>query len=273
MSYDQQTITELADRLVTAQRTKVGAAPLRDMLSSGDATADLDAAYAVQRLNIDRRVAAGERIVGRKIGLTSVAVQTQLGVDSPDFGALFAGDTYCDSEPVKLGQFLLPRVEAEVAFVLSADLDMPSPTAVDVLRATDFVLPAIEIVDSRVADWGIKLVDTVADNASGAATVLGLTPVPLLAGEPFDLRTCGMVIDRGGEQVSVGAGAACLGSPVTAVVWLARELVRRGDPLRAGDLVMSGALGPVVPVTGPGVFEARIDGLGSVRAVFEEGDK
>lgn len=257
-------IAALADRLVQAQQTRTGCPPLRDTIT------DIDTAYAVQSLNVRRRVDAGERVVGRKIGLTSLAVQRQLGVDSPDFGALFAADTYSDGEPVDLSRFLLPRVEAEVAFVMAQDLDIDSPTAVDVLRATDFVLPAIEIVDSRVAGWDIKLVDTVADNASGAATVLGLTPVPLAG---LDLRTAGMVIEHRGDVVSVGTGAACLGNPVTAVVWLARELARRGDPLRAGDLVLSGALGPVVPVTGPGVYEARIDGVGSVRAAFTGGEQ
>lgn len=264
MTLSEAQIAALADRLVEAQNSRSGCAPLRELIT------DVDTAYAVQSVNVQRRVAAGERVVGRKIGLTSLAVQRQLGVDSPDFGALFAADTFGDGEPIDLSRFLLPRVEAEVAFVLGADLDMSAPTAVDVLRATDFVLPAIEIVDSRVSNWDIKLVDTVADNASGAATVLGPTPVPLSG---VDLRTAGMVIEHRGEVVSVGTGAACLGHPVTAVVWLARELVRRGDPLRAGDLVLSGALGPVVPVKAPGVYEARIDGLGSVRAAFVGGEQ
>lgn len=254
-----QAVTAAADRLAEAARSKVGCPPVRDVIGN------VDDAYAVQQLTIERRLADGGRIVGRKIGLTSLAVQRQLKVDRPDFGALWADDVYSDAAPVDLAQFLLPRVEAEIAFVLRADLEMPDPTVLDVLRAIDFVLPAIEIVDSRIAGWDITLVDTVADNASGAATVLGAPTA--LAG--IDLRLCGMAIEHGGEVVSVGAGAACLGNPLNAVTWLARELGRRGNALLAGDLVMSGALGPVVPVARAGVYEARIEGLGSVRAVFD----
>jgi 2-keto-4-pentenoate hydratase len=137
-----------------------------------------------------------------------------------------------------------------------------------VLAAVDYLLPAIEVVDSRIAGWDIQIVDTVADNASSGAVVVGTAPARL---SDVDMRLAGMVLEHRGEPVSVGATAACLGSPLRALGWLAGELARRGEPLRAGDLVLSGALGPMVAVTGPGVYEARIDGLGSVRAVFEEG--
>lgn len=257
-------VTAAADRLAEAARTRVGCAPVRDLI------ADVDTAYAVQRLSVSRQVEAGRRVAGRKIGLTSQAVQRQLGVDRPDFGALYAEDIYGDADPVDLDRFLLPRVEVEVAFVLGADIDVSAPSVLDVMRAVEFVAPAIEIVDSRIAGWDITLVDTVADNASGAATVLG-APMrwPASGSASIDLRTCGALIEHRGEVVSVGAGAACLGHPLTAVTWLARELRRRGDPLRAGDLVLSGALGPVVPVPAPGVYEGRVEGLGSVRAIFD----
>lgn len=258
-------VTAAADRLAEAARTRVGCAPVRDLI------ADVDTAYAVQQLSVSRQVAAGRRVAGRKIGLTSAAVQRQLGVASPDFGALYADDIYGDADPVDLHRFLLPRVEVEIAFVVGADIDISQPSVLDVMRAVEFIAPAIEIVDSRIAGWDITLVDTVADNASGAATVLG-APLRWPAGAGaggVDLRTCGALIEHRGEVVTVGAGAACLGHPLTAVTWLARELRRRGDPLRAGDLVLSGALGPVVPVSAPGVYEARIEGLGSVRAVFD----
>jgi 2-keto-4-pentenoate hydratase len=256
-------VTQAADRLARAAETRVGCEPVRDLIT------DIDAAYAVQQLSVSRQLALGRRVAGRKIGLTSVAVQRQLGVDRPDFGALYADDIYGDADPVDLGQFLLPRVEVEIAFVLGSDLDMRQPSVLDVMRAVEFVAPAIEIVDSRIAGWNITLVDTVADNASGAATVLG-APVLWPSTDPstVDLRSCGALIEHRGEVVSVGAGAACLGHPLNAVTWLARELGRRGDALRAGDLVLSGALGPVVPVSAPGVYEGRVEGLGSVRATF-----
>ena len=253
-----------ARRLATAAETGVPCAPVRDLIGDHDQ----DRAYAVQAVLADRRLAGGERIVGRKIGLTSRAVQAQLGVGSPDFGTLFGSMAYADREPIPLSRFLQPRVEAEVAFVLGHDLDRPEPTVADVIRATDHVLAAIEVVDSRIAEWDITIADTIADNASSGAFVLGTAPRRLA---DIDLVGAGMVMEQRGDVVSTGAGVACLGSPVAAVVWLARALGRQGQPLRAGDVVLSGALGPVVPVTGPGVFRARISGLGELTAVFEDG--
>lgn len=254
-------VTAAADRLAEAASSRVACAPVRDLIS------DVDAAYAVQQVMVQRQVQAGRRVAGRKIGLTSTAVQRQLGVDSPDFGALFADEIWMTGETVDLDRFLAPRVEAEVAFILDRDLEHGDPTAADVQRAIGFVAPAIEIVDSRIEGWDITLVDTVADNASGAATVLGQT-IPLSALD-VDLRLAGMTLERAGEVVSVGAGAACLGHPLTAAVWLAQELGRRGERLRAGDVIMSGALGPMHSVVRPGAFEARIEGLGAVRVAFE----
>jgi 2-keto-4-pentenoate hydratase len=160
---------------------------------------------------------------------------------------------------------LQPKVEAEVAFVLGRDLDMPQATPADVMRAVEFVLPAIEVVGSRIANWDIRLLDTVADNASSGLFVVGNEPRQL---EGLDLRRCGMVMKCRGDEVSTGTGAACLGHPVNAVVWLARKMVEMGEPLRAGDLVMSGALGPMARVGAGDVFEASISGLGSVRVAF-----
>jgi 2-keto-4-pentenoate hydratase len=255
-----------AQRLATAAETRVPCAPVRDLI--GDR--DQDLAYRVQAALTARRLETGERIVGRKIGLTSRAVQAQLGVGSPDFGTLFGGMAYADREPIPLSRFLQPRVEAEVAFVLGTDLDRPEPTVADVVRATDHVLAAIEVVDSRIAGWDITIADTIADNASSGAFVLGTAPRPLA---DVDLVGAGMVMEQRGDVVSTGAGVACLGSPVAAVVWLARALGRQGQPLRAGDIVLSGALGPVVPVTAPGAFRARISGLGELTAVFEDGSR
>jgi 2-keto-4-pentenoate hydratase len=239
--------------------------PLRgELLPEGD----VDTAYAVQQAQVRRWTADGRRPVGAKIGLTSRAVQESLGVYQPDFGVLFADMAVPDGAEVDLGRLLQPRVEAEVAFVLGADLPYEQVTVADVIGATDHLLPAIEIVDSRVAGWDISIVDTVADNASSGLFVLGTTPRRIA---DVDLRLCGMVLEHAGEPVSVGAGAACLGNPAHAVAWLAEAVARSGRPLRAGDVVLSGALGPMVPVTPGAAYEARISGLGSVRTCFSGG--
>lgn len=262
---DATAAVQAADaRLQEAREAGIPCAPVRDLL--GD---DQDAAYAVQSLDAARRLAEGRRLVGRKIGLTSPAVQAQFGVYSPDYGVLFDDMVAADREPLDLARFLQPRVEAEVAFVLGHDLDSPTANVTDVLRATEFVLPAIEIVDSRIADWNIHIADTIADNASSGALVLGTTPRTL---NGFALTDVGMSLDRAGDVVSTGSGAACLGSPVIAVAWLARAVARHGNPLRAGEIILSGALGPMVAVAGPGVFRARIDGLGEVCAAFTASD-
>jgi 2-keto-4-pentenoate hydratase len=262
MSTHPATLAEAANALWRAAESASYIPPLRETYAGLQA----DDAYAIQRLNTERKVAQGRRIVGCKIGLTSRVVQEQLGVDQPDFGMLFDDMGYGDGEPVAASMLHQPKAEAEVAFVLGRDLAMERPGHVDVLNAVDHLLPAIEIVGSRIAKWNIRYVDTVADNASSGAYVLGGTPrLP----REIDLRLCGMVMTRGGEPVSVGAGAACLAHPLNALVWLARTMARVGQPLRAGDLVLSGALGPMVPVNPGDVFDARINGLGSVRAVFE----
>lgn len=257
-------VVKAADVLAEAIRTGVACPPVRDLFDGGG---DLATAYAVQQLNVRRALDTGRRIVGRKIGLTSPAVQRQLGVDQPDFGSLFADMAVPDGGEVPVGRLLQPKVEAEVALVLGRDLPDRECTVVDVLRAVDFALPALEIVDSRIAGWDISLVDTVADNASCGLYVLGCTPVPLTR---VDLRAVTMTMSRGGETVSEGTGAACLGSPLNAAVWLSSALAERGDPLRAGDLVLTGALGPMAPAAPGDVFEARISELGSVRVGFAQ---
>jgi 2-keto-4-pentenoate hydratase len=263
-------MTEIDDAVVAAAlalreaaRTATPIPPLRETYPQLDAAG----AYAIQRVNADHRVKQeGRRLVGCKIGLTARAVQAQLGVDQPDFGVLFDDMGYGDAEPIPMARLQQPKVEAEVAFVLGRDLAMQHPSHVDVIKAVDHVLPAIEVVGSRIANWNIRFVDTVADNASSSAFVLGSTPRSL---GDLDLRLAGMVMTRRGEPVSMGAGAACLGHPLNALVWLARTMAGLGQPLRAGDLVLSGALGPMVAVNAGDVFEAHINGLGSVRAMFE----
>lgn len=257
-----QQLSEAAQSLREAARTGRYIAPLREQYPSLNA----ESAYAIQRLNTEQRLAEGRRTVGCKIGLTARAVQAQLGVDQPDFGMLFDDMGYGDGEPVPLAILQQPKIEAEVAFVFGRDLAMERPSQVDVMNAIGYALPAVEIVGSRIANWNIKFVDTVSDNASSGAYVLGSSPRKL---SNFDLRLCGMVMQRRGEPVSTGAGAACLGNPLNAVVWLARTMAALGNPLRAGDLVLSGALGPMVAVQPGDVFDTRINGLGSVKAVFE----
>ncbi|WP_131741312.1 2-keto-4-pentenoate hydratase [Actinomadura roseirufa] len=248
-----------AERLLGAHASGVPCAPVRDLITSADA------AYAVQDRLTRHWLGQGRRAVGRKIGLTSRAVQDQLGVTSPDFGMLFADMAVPEGEEIPAGAVLQPRAEAEVALVLEDDLVHERHTVADLIRATAFALPAIEIVGSRVRDWDITLADTIADNASSGLYALGTRPVPLGA---VDLRLCGMVLERRGEQLSTGTGAACLGHPLSAALWLADTMVRAGRPLRAGDTVLTGALGPVVPAAPGDVFEARIDGLGDVRVAF-----
>jgi 2-keto-4-pentenoate hydratase len=260
---DQNLVKTLAARLRDAETSRNTIAPVRGEIASDDVAT----AYAVQQANVDARVAAGERIVGRKIGLTSLAVQTQLGVDQPDFGALFASMAYGDSEPIPLSTLIQPKVEAEIALVLEHDLTHEKHTFVDILRASAYALAAIEVVDSRIRNWDIRFVDTVSDNASSARFVLGSRPVPLAQ---IDLSACAMTLSRDGEVLSRGSGAACLGNPLNAAVWLADRMAQLGTPLRAGDVVLTGALGPMVAVTQPGTFTAQIDGLGSVRATFND---
>lgn len=261
MTVSDSAVSEAARRILSTYENGQPCEPIRDVLKGGS----VEDAYRVQRINTDHWVGAGRRVVGRKIGLTSKAVQTQLGVSQPDFGVLFADMDVADGEPVALGRVLQPKVEAEIAFVLGSDLNDDQLTMADVMSGINYAVAAIEIVGSRIRNWDISILDTIADNASSGQFVLGQEPRRL--GE-FDLRLCGMVMERRAELVSAGAGAACLGSPINATLWLARTMAALGQPLLAGDVVLSGALGPMCPAQPGDVFEARIEGLGSVRAAF-----
>lgn len=254
-------VTAAAERLIGAAATGVPCPPVRDLIGRDD----VNAAYAVQQLVTARRIRAGATVVGRKIGLTSPAVQRQLGVDRPDFGVLFHDMAYADGNTVPTGAVLQPRVEAEVAFVLGADLVDGALETAQVHDAIAYLVGALEICGSRVADWDISFGDTVADNASAGAYVLGSSRRALGEVSPADVQMS-MSID--GEQVSTGTGAACLGDPVRALAWLARTARDLGQPLHAGQVVLSGALGPMRPVVAGNTVTAVLSGLGAVNVNF-----
>jgi len=261
MSVEPKVILDVAAALRQAAESGKPIPPIRETLEGGGVAA----AYAVQQANTDHALKQGRRLVGRKIGLTSKSVQKQLGVDSPDFGMLFADMALYDGEEVAMKRLMQPKVEAEIAFVLERDLTRPGATLADVVSAIAYALPAVEIVGSRIENWNIKLLDTIADNASSGLFVLGTQPRKL---DQIDLRLCGMAMERRGEPVSFGAGVACLGNPLNAALWLARTMVEVGSPLKAGDIIMSGALGPMVGASAGDVIDTRINGLGTVRAAF-----
>jgi 2-keto-4-pentenoate hydratase len=237
--------------------------PLRDLLEPTDAVG----AYAIQQINTQLWSSEGRRIVGRKIGLTAEAVQKQLGVDQPDYGVLFEDMRLADGGVLLASRVLQPKAEAEVALVMGRELNNPDATPEHVREAAESAVAAIEIVDSRIADWKITFADTVADNGSSAFFVLGSDPRALA---DLDLRICGMVLEVNGKVASVGAGAACLGHPLNAAAWLARTLARAGEPLRAGDIVLTGALGPMVALGAGDAVTATIGGLGSASFVFRD---
>lgn len=247
-----------AGQLRVAAETGVPCAPVRDVL--GTAT-DVDAAYAVQQHNVELAVAAGRRISGHKLGLTAEVVQQQLGVDQPDYGVLFADMCLADGAEIDSGRLLQPRIEAEVAVVLDHDLDRGEHTVADVISAVAYVLPALEIVDSRIADWDISIVDTVADNASCGLYVVGTRPVALAE---VDLREVAMRLDVDGETVATGTGADCMGNPLNAATWLADAMCERGTPLRAGECLMTGSLGPMKPIRPGAAVFAELGALGRV---------
>jgi 2-keto-4-pentenoate hydratase len=265
----EDVLDSAACRLQKAATSQVPCAPVRDLIGPDD----LAAAYAVQARVNHTRLLSGARVVGRKIGLTSPAVQAQLGVDQPDFGVLFEDMDHStprgDGAVVPLELLMQPKVEAEIAFVLDADLAEGDLDDNQVRAAVASVRPALEIVDSRIAGWDITFGDTVADNGSSGLFVLGDASRTL---EEFEPKNAQMTMTRGNEIVSSGSGDVCLGDPLHALAWLARTARDVGDPLLAGQVVLSGALGPMVAVTAPSHFAAQITGLGSVSVTFSRKD-
>jgi 2-keto-4-pentenoate hydratase len=255
-------IQDFAAQLAQAEAIKVGIDPL--IVTDPELT--LDEAYYIQLENIKKKLEEGQKIVGKKIGLTSVAVQKMLGVDEPDYGHLLDTMVVENGGTIDTKDMLLPKVEGEIAFILKKDLKGPNVTAVDVIQATDYVVPALEIVDSRVQDWKISLRDTVADNASSGLYVLGGKPTKL---EDIDLELVGMALYQNGEVANTGVGAAVLGSPATSVAWLANRLADYDITLKAGEVILSGALSGMV-VANPGDnFVARFAHLGQVSVNFK----
>ncbi len=255
------TIQSYGDELYKALVDRLPVAPL----TSREADMSIDDAYRVQLRMVQRRLDAGETIVGKKIGVTSKAVQQMLNVYQPDFGQLLSGMVYSEGESIPVSTLIAPRAEAEVAFILKRDLTGPGVSAADVVRATEFVLPCFEIVDSRIKDWKIKIQDTVADNASCGVFVLGGMARSLRG---LDLSVAGMVVEKNGVVVSTAAGAAVQGSPVNAVAWLANTLGALGIPLKVGEVILSGSQSPLMPVIAGDSFTCSVGGLGTCAIRF-----
>ena len=256
---------KLADELWDADRNAAPVSPLTERYPD----LVLEDAYAIQTLNIDRRLAAGEIMIGRKVGLTSKPMQTLLGVNEPDFGVLTDAMFIEDGDLVPMDRLVQPRVEAEPAFIMETDLAGPGITTARALQAIAGVMPSVEIVDSRVADWKIKLVDTVADNASSGLLVVGgrITKVT-----DIDLRLFGVAVYRHARLIDTGAGAAALGNPARCVAWLANKLGAFGSGLKAGDIVLPGAVHRMVPVKPGDVFRADFAHMGAVTVRFSGGE-
>jgi 2-keto-4-pentenoate hydratase len=254
-------VDAVADQLQAAYRSGTPIPPLTSTYP--DLT--LDEAYLIQQRQADARITSGARIAGFKVGLTSAAMREQFGVDQPDYGHLFTDMLYAADEPIPAGRFLQPRAEPEIALVLGAPLRGPGLSVADILSATDYVLPAIEIIDSRITDWRITLADTIADNASSGGLVLGSTPTPLAG---LDLSLLGCILRRNGRIQHTGAGAAVLGSPLQAATWLANTLTARGADLAAGHVILTGSITAAIAVGAGDAVTATIDRLGSVTAVF-----
>jgi 2-oxopent-4-enoate/cis-2-oxohex-4-enoate hydratase len=258
---DQQQITQLGDELYAALTAGKTVSPL----TSRGFDITIEDAYHIQQRMLARRIEKGEKVVGKKIGVTSKAVMNMLGVGQPDFGYLLDGMVYNEGESIPMDSLIQPKAEGEIAFLMNKDLMGPGLTAADILAATEGVMACFEIVDSRIQDWKIKIQDTVADNASCGVFVLG---DKLVDPKKVDLALCGMVLEKNGEIVVTGAGAATMASPVNAMVWLANTLGRLGIGLNAGDIVLSGALGAMVPVQAGDSLRCTIGGIGGCSVRF-----
>ncbi|KRB78901.1 2-oxopent-4-enoate hydratase [Sphingomonas sp. Root710] len=262
MALDNLTVDRYGDELFEALSCRATVAPLRNRVP-GMTIAD---GYRIQERMVSRMIAAGDSIVGKKIGVTSRAVQDMMQVFEPDFGQLTASMEHRSGDVLAMNKMIQPRIEGEIAFVLKQDLTGPGLTAVDVLAATAHVVPCFEVVDSRIDNWDIRIQDTVSDNASCGAYVLGGTPVDP---RDVDLSLVGLLIEKNGELAATGVGAAVQGSPVNAVVWLANRLGALGVTFRAGELILSGSLAALVPVAEGDKIIAHFGGLGHCEVSFQ----
>jgi 2-oxopent-4-enoate/cis-2-oxohex-4-enoate hydratase len=258
---EQQKLKQYGDELFEALVERKAIEPL----TSREASMTIEDAYHIQQHMISRRLAQGARVVGKKIGVTSKVVMDMLDVHQPDFGYLLDRMIYNEGDAIPMASLIQPKAEGEIAFILKRDLMGPGISNADVLRATECVMPCFEIVDSRIKDWKIKIQDTIADNASCGVFVLGDHAVDQ---RKVDLSTCGMVLEKNGEIVGTGAGAAALGGPVNAVAWLANTLGRLGIPLKAGEVILSGSLAAMFPVKAGDNLRVSIGGIGGCSVRF-----
>lgn len=256
-------VLEAADRIWSSIQTKSACHPVRDLLGE----TDLDAAYSTQQINTDRKIKAGAAVVGYKIGLTSFAVQKQLGVDQPDFGVLTDKMLVAENHIISWAELMQPKVEAEIAFIISEDVHLLVESVHELKSKIECAVASIEIVGSRIENWNIRITDTIADNASASHFVLGSTKVPLAE---VDLVGCKMKMSRDKQIVSEGQGVACMDNPLNAALWLVNTMISKGNQVRKGDIILSGALGPMVVVNRGDQFTAEIEGLGAVSVSFEK---
>ncbi len=262
MALDKSQLEQAANALIAASNNLAPIAPLTETFPD----ISVDDAYQIQLLVAQSRLAAGRKVVGKKIGLTSPAMQEMFDVNEPDYGQIFDDMLIYQGEGQDASRLLQPRIEGEIAFVLERDLTGPGVTPTDVLRATSGVVAALEVIDSRVKDWKIKIQDTVADNASAAAIVLGSN---MVSARGLDLRHVGFVMSKNGRLAGTGAGAAVLGSPAQSVAWLANKMGEYGITLEAGDIVLSGAASAAVPVAAGDSIHLHVDRIGEVSCFFK----
>jgi len=258
---EQELINQLGDELFAALTERRTVAPLTERYPD----ISIEDAYHISLRMLDRRIEAGERVIGKKIGVTSKVVQNMLNVHQPDFGYLTDKMVFKDEMPIS-EQLIQPKAEGEIAFLLKKDLSGPGITNADVLAATELVMPCFEVVDSRIENWRIKIQDTVADNASCGLLVVNEDAA--VDPRKIDLATCGMVVEKNGSTLSTGAGVAAMGSPVNCVTWLANTLGQFGISLKSGELILSGSLVPLEPVQAGDNMSVRIGGMGACSVRF-----
>ncbi len=257
----QTTVAALAKALFEAEKTRNPIAPL----TATHPEMTLEDAYAIQMANVAARTAAGAKVIGKKVGLTSKAMQEGLGVNEPDFGHLFSDSVHDEGTPIPLSSLVQPKIEAELAFIMGEEIRGPGVTTADILRCTAAVVPSFEIIGSRIRKWEIRIEDTVADNASGSGVLLGSRLMPV---DAVNLKYVGLVLEKNGALLATAAGAAIMGHPARSVAWLANALGRMGTSLQKGEIVLSGSFTQAFPVDAGDVFTATFGGLGSVSIAF-----